>query len=172
MVFIRWKVASVCQSCCTSWEPVHVLIIQLSWRNMTKPCATGFPKCVTWTSTIFRVLSWLCLLRWVILGFHPHHYYHFPCFLASAFDASDFLTTIFSEIFEDVSLQKRLRSGWVWRMNRKVLSMELRKTRHNLSTSKPPKIWFLEWMTNVRNFLTLIKANSGLNGWTSFLART
>ena len=25
---------------------IDVLIIQFSWRNMTKPCATGFPKCV------------------------------------------------------------------------------------------------------------------------------
>ena len=31
--------------------------------------------------------------------------------------------------------------------------MELRKIGHNLSTSKPPKIRFLEWMTNVRKFL-------------------
>ena len=72
--FLFWKIASVCQSCCTPWEPVHVLIIQLVWKNMTKPYATGFPKCVTWTSTIFRGLSWLCPLRWVVLGFHPHHY--------------------------------------------------------------------------------------------------
>ena len=34
-----------------------------------------------------------------------------PAFLASTFGASDFLTTIFSETFEDVRLQKRLRSG-------------------------------------------------------------
>ena len=69
-------------------------------------------------------------------------------------------------------LQKRLRNSWVWRMNRKVLSMEPRKLGHNLSSSKPPKIWFLEWMTNVRKFSTLIKLKSGLNGWTSFLVRT
>ena len=35
----------------------------------------------------------------------------FPAFLASAFGASDFLTMIFSETFEDVSFTKRLRSG-------------------------------------------------------------
>ena len=52
-----------------------------------------------------------------------------------------------------IRLQKRLSNGWIWRMNRKVLSMELRKIGHNLSTSKPPKIWFLDWMTNVRKFL-------------------
>ena len=68
-------------------------------------------------------------------------------------------------------LQKRLRSGCVWRMNKKVLSMDFREIGHNLSTPKLPKIWF-GWMTNVRKFLTLIKANSGFNGWTSFLART
>ena len=56
-----------------------------------------------------------------------------PAFVASAFGACDFLTTIFSEPFEDVSWlsltneQKRLRNGWVWRINRKVLSMEPRK---------------------------------------------
>ena len=33
-------------------------------------------------------------------------------------------------------------------MNKKVLSMELTKIGHNLSLSKPPKIGFLEWMTN------------------------
>ena len=32
-----------------------------------KTVCDGFPKCVMWTSTIFRVLSWLCLLRWVVL---------------------------------------------------------------------------------------------------------
>ena len=78
--FLCWKTASVCQSCCTSWEPVHVSIIQLSWKSVTKPCATDFPKCVMWTSTIFRVLSWLFPLKWVFLGFHPHHYKHFPPF--------------------------------------------------------------------------------------------
>ena len=35
----------------------------------------------------------------------------FPAFLTSAFGASDFLTTIFSETFEDVPLQKRLRNS-------------------------------------------------------------
>ena len=34
--FSCWKNASVCQGCCTFWEPVHILIIQLSWNNMTK----------------------------------------------------------------------------------------------------------------------------------------
>ena len=79
-------------------------------------------------------------------------------FLFSAFGASDFLTTIFLETFENFRLQKRLRNGWVGRMNRKVLSMKDRKIGHNLSTSKPPKTWFQEWMTNVRKFLPLIKA--------------
>ena len=80
MVFLCWKIASVCQSCCTSWEPVHVLIIQLSWKNMTKPYATGFPKCVMWTSTIFRVLSWLCPLKWVVLGCLPFIFSTFRLF--------------------------------------------------------------------------------------------
>ena len=66
--FLCWKIASVCQSCCTSWEPVHVLFIQLSWNSMTKRYATGFPKCVMWTSTIFRVLSLLCPLKCIIIS--------------------------------------------------------------------------------------------------------
>ena len=70
--FVCWKIASVCQICCTSWEPVHVLINQLSWKSLTKPYATGFPECVTWTSTKFRVLSWLCPLKWVVIRCHPH----------------------------------------------------------------------------------------------------
>ena len=74
-----------------------------------------------------------------------------------------------SKIFH---LQKRFRNGWVWRMNRIFLSMESRKTGHNISSSKPPKNWFLEWMTNVRKFSMLSKANSGLNGWTSFPVKT
>ena len=72
--FLSLKIASVCQSCCTYWEPLRVLIIQFSWKNMTKPYATGVPKCVTWTSTLFWGFSWLCLLSWVVLGFHPHQY--------------------------------------------------------------------------------------------------
>ena len=72
---------------------------------MTKPYATGFPKSVTRTSTIFRVLSWLCPLKWVVLGCLPHHYLHFPHFGLSF---RCFLKTIFSEAFEDVSFTKTL----------------------------------------------------------------
>ena len=86
-----------------------------------------------------------------------------PGFLASAFGASDFPTTIFCETFEDVSSTKPLVKLSLTN-EQKVLSMELRKAGHNLSTPKPPTLLFLEWMTNVRNFLILIKANSGLNG--------
>ena len=142
------------------------------WKKMTKPYATGFPKCVTRTSTTVWVLSWLCPLRWVVLGFHPHHNQHSPPFwhqLLARVTLSQRFSLKHSKMFR---LQNLLRNGWVWRMKTKVLSMELRKIGHNLYTSKPPKIWFVEWMTNVRKFSTLIKASSGLNGWTSFLART
>ena len=158
-----WKIASVCQNCCTSWEPVHVLTIQLSWKSMTKPYATGFPKCVVWTSTLFRVLSG----QMTGVGVSSASLLTLPPFwlrLLGRVTLSRRFSRKHSKMFH---LQKRLRNGWVWRMNKKVLSMEL-----NLSSSKPPKIWFLEWMTNVRKFSTLIKANSGLNGWTSFLVRT
>ena len=49
-----------------------------------------------------------------------------PAFLASAFGASDFLTMIFSETFENVSFTKALKK-WLSLTNRKVLSMELRE---------------------------------------------
>ena len=39
-----------------------------------KTVRNGLSKKITWTSTKFRGLSWLCPLRWVVLGFHPHHY--------------------------------------------------------------------------------------------------
>ena len=66
----------------------------------------------------------------------------FPAFLASAFGASDFLTTIFSETFEDVSFTKALEK-WLSLTNEQeslFLSMEPRKIGHNLFSSKPPKI--------------------------------
>ena len=42
------------------------------------------------------------------LGFSSASLLALPAFLASAFGASDFLTTIFSETFEDVSFTKAL----------------------------------------------------------------
>ena len=62
-----------------------------------------------------------------------------PAFSASAFGASDFLTTIFSETIEDVSFTKALEN-WLSLMNEQVLSMEPRKIGHYLSSSKPSKI--------------------------------
>ena len=63
-----------------------------------------------------------------------------PAFLASAFGASDFLTAIFSETFEDVSFTKTLEKWLSLTNEQKVFSMELKKIGNNLSTSKPPKI--------------------------------
>ena len=51
-------------------------------------------------------------------------------------------------------------------MNRKILLIQPEKTRSKLSMSNPTKIEFLEWMTNVRTFSTLIIENSGFSGWT------
>ena len=59
---------------------------------MTKPYATGFPKCVTWTSTILRVLCWLCPLRWVFLGVSSASLSALPALLASAFDWCQWLS--------------------------------------------------------------------------------
>ena len=86
--------------------------------------------------------------------------------------ASDFHRRFSGKHWKTFCLQNRLRIGWVGRMIKIVLSMEPRKIVHHMSTSKPPKIWYLDWMTNVRKFLTLITAISGLNGWTLFLAIT
>ena len=152
--FLCWKIASVWQTCCTSWESVNVLIIHGKLcQNRTRRVL----MCVMWTSTLFRVLSWLCPLGWVVLGFHPHQYQHFPPFWPQLLVPVTFSRRYTRETFEDVSFKKRLQNGWVWRNNSEVLSIELRKLGHNLSTSKQPKIWFLQWMTNLRKFSTLIK---------------
>ena len=95
-----------------------------------------------------------------------------PAFLASAFGASDFLTTIFLETFEDVSFKKVLEK-WLSLTNEQVRPLD--GTQKNWTQAvyvKAPKIWFLEWMTNVRIFLTFIRASSSLNGSTSFFAIT
>ena len=70
--FIFSKIASVCQICCTSRDSEHVLIIQQSWKRKTY--GTVFPKCVQWSSTTVRVLSWLYLLQWLVSVFHPYYY--------------------------------------------------------------------------------------------------
>ena len=46
-----------------------------------------------------------------------------PSFLASAFGASDFLTTIFSETFEDVSFTKALEK-WLSSTNEKASPLD------------------------------------------------
>ena len=78
------------------------------------------------------------------LGVSPASFLAVPVFLASAFGASDFGTTIFSETFQDFSCTKALEKSM--RLNMQVLSMEPRKIRHDLSKSTPPKFRFLEWM--------------------------
>ena len=61
-------------------------------------------------------------------------------FLSSAFRATDFLTTVFSENFGNVSFTKTLERWLRLTNEQEVLSMEPRKNGHNLSTSKAPKI--------------------------------
>ena len=39
-----------------------------------KTVCDDLSKVCNGTSTIFRVLSWLCPLKWMVLGCHPHHY--------------------------------------------------------------------------------------------------
>ena len=62
-----------------------------------------------------------------------------PAFLASAFGASDFLTTIFSRTFEDVSFIKALEK-WLSLTNEQESPLDgTQKIGHNVSSSKPPK---------------------------------
>ena len=147
-VFLFWNFATVCRRCYTFWEPVHVLIIKFSGKRMTKTYATGCPKRVTWISTIFRVL------RWLLSAVNGLGILSVSLIVLPALWPKLLVRMIPSMMF---CSQKRMRNGWVCRMNRQVLSMEPRSIGPNLCTSKPPKIWFLEWMTNVRKFLMPIK---------------
>ena len=58
-----------------------------------------------------------------------------PVFLASAFAASDFLTTIFSDTFKDLSFTKALEVSLTNEQESPVDG--LKNIGHNLSTSKP-----------------------------------
>ena len=62
-----------------------------------------------------------------------------PAFLASAFGASDFLTTIFPETFGDVSFTKTLEK-WLSLTNEQESLDGTQKIGHNLFSSKAPKI--------------------------------
>ena len=87
-----------------------------------------------------------------------------PAFLVSAFGASDFLTMIFSEKFEDVSFTKALEK-WLSLTNEQKSRLDgtqknwtqpvFVKTGQELTSRMDDK---------VRKFSTLIKVNSGLNG--------
>ena len=62
-----------------------------------------------------------------------------PAFLASAFDASDFLTTIFSETIEDVSFTKAHQKRLSLTNEQESPLDGTKKNWKNLSSSKPPK---------------------------------
>ena len=63
-----------------------------------------------------------------------------PAFLVSVFGASDYLTTIFSETFEDVSFTTMLEK-WLSLKNEQESPLEgTLEIGHNLSTSKSPKV--------------------------------
>ena len=64
-----------------------------------------------------------------------------PAFLASAFGASDLLTSIFTETFENVSFTKALEK-WLILTNEQENPLDgtQRKIEHNLSSSNPSKI--------------------------------
>ena len=97
--FLCWKIASVWQTCCTSWESVNVLIIHGKLcQNRTRRVL----MCVMWTSKVcnvnFDVISstQLALPAGMGgLGVSSASILALPAFLASAFGASDFLSTIY-----------------------------------------------------------------------------
>ena len=63
-------------------------------------------------------------------------------FFESAFGARDFLKTMFSETFEDDSFTKPLGKSWVWRLNRKIISIEdLTCQRYNYPSYNTWKGW-------------------------------
>ena len=106
-----WKIPSVCRSYCISREPVHVLIIQLSWESMSKQYATGFPKWVPWTSTISAAETGGLEVSSALL-------LELPAFLDPFLMRVTFsrpLSRKPSKIFWSL---KRLRNGCVCRMNR------------------------------------------------------
>ena len=87
-----------------------------------------------------------------------------PGFLATAFGAIDFLTTIFSEIFDDILFTKALEK-WL------NLTKEREIPLDGTQKSWTPPVYvktvqdLISRMDDKRSiFLTLIKANSGLNG--------
>ena len=106
MVF---EVASVWRSCCTSWEPVHVLIIQLLDKcdktvrdELSKVCNVNFYDLSSTQLALPAEMGGLGVSSASLLAL--------PAFLTSAFGASHFITTIFSETFEDVSFTKVAQS--------------------------------------------------------------
>ena len=64
-----------------------------------------------------------------------------PAFLASAFGAVDFLTTFFSETFEDVTITKALEK-WLYLTNKQESPLDGTKIGHNLTTTKRPTFGF------------------------------
>ena len=64
----------------------------------------------------------------------------FPSFLASAFGVRNFLTTIVTETFGDVSITKAIQKWLSLTNEQKVISVEHRKTRPKLSMLKPSKM--------------------------------
>ena len=62
---------------------------------MTKQDVTDFGKCVKRALSKFPKLNWLLQLNWVVLGLHPHRFWHFLPHWPQ-FRASNLLTTIFS----------------------------------------------------------------------------
>ena len=84
--FLCWKTAAVCRCCCTSWQPVHVLIIWLSQKKYDKSVCDGLYKlCNVNFDDISTHLALVVI--WIIIST--------SAFLASAFGANDILTTLF-----------------------------------------------------------------------------
>ena len=86
-----------------------------------------------------------------------------PGFLASAFGASDFLTTIFWEIFEDVSFTKALEK-WLSLTNEQKSVLDGTQKSWTQPVHAKTAQNLISRMDDKRSkILTLIKVNSGLN---------
>ena len=87
-----------------------------------------------------------------------------PGFLASAFGASDFLTTIFSETFQDVSFTRALEK-WLSLTNDQESPLDGTQKNWTQPVYAKTAQDLISRMDDKRSkLLTLIKAKSGLNG--------
>ena len=131
---------------------------------MTKPNATGFPKCVTVNFADISSTQLALPAEMGGLSVSSESLLALPGFLASAFSASDFLTTIFLETFEDDSFTKALEK-WLSLTNEQESPLDGTQKNWTQPVYVKTAQALISRMDDKRsNVLPLIKANSGLKG--------